>query len=320
NGRAAARFTVFPQVVLRGSLGTGFRAPSLGQSYFSSTATNFIGGIPKDIVTLPVAGADARALGAQPLRPEKSHNYSAGVALQPLRALSLTVDYYQIILSDRIVLSGNFIGPAVENYFTTQGRAVSGARYFTNAVGTKTGGVDVVANYGLDFGSHGASKFTLGYNRTQTKITNIKPTPVALGSQGETLFDKAERARIEEGQPRSNVLASINYDVGHFGLNLRGQRFGAVTARNAPSTPQVLDQKFGAKTITDVALTYRFVDRLSFTAGADNVLDVYPDVNNQVGNGTSFGGNANFGIFPYNQVSPFGFNGRFIYGRLSYGF
>jgi iron complex outermembrane receptor protein len=322
NGRAAARFTVIPQVVLRGSLGTGFRAPSLGQEYFSSTATNFVNGVPNDILTLPVESQDAKALGASSLRPEKSHNYSAGVALQPLPTLGLTIDYYQILISDRIVLSGNFIGPAIQTYFASQGRAVNGARYFTNAVDTKTGGVDVVANYGYDLGSAGALKFTAGYNRTQSKVIHIAPTPAALGNQGETLFDRVEKARIEEGQPRSNVLASIMYDIDKLGFTVRGQRFGAVWSRNSISSnpaTQVRDQNFGAKIITDVSASYRLLDRLSLTVGSDNVFDVYPDENNQLGNSTSFSGNSNFGIFPYNQVSPFGFNGRFVYGRVSYG-
>jgi len=321
NGRAAARFTIVPQVVLRGSLGTGFRAPSLGQSYFSSTATNFISGVPNDILTLPVESQDAKALGAQSLRPEKSHNYSAGVALEPLPTLGVTVDYYQIVMSDRIVLSGNFIGSAIQNYFLAQGRFVNGARYFTNAINTKTGGVDVVANYGYNLGTAGALKFTAGYNRTQSKVTHIKPTPALLGNQGETLFDRVERARIEEGQPRSNVLASVMYDVKRWSFTVRGQRFGAVTSRNPLSSnpaTQVRDQTFGAKVITDVSGSYRVLDRLTITIGSDNVFDVYPDRNNQIGNNTTFGGNSNFGIFPYNQISPFGFNGRFVYGRLAY--
>ena len=322
NGKLAARYTIIPQVVLRGALGTGFRAPSLGQSYFQSTATNFISGVPKDVLTLPVEGADARALGATSLRPEKSRNYSLGVALEPLPTLGLTVDYYQITISDRIVLSENFVGPQIENYFLAQGRTVSGARFFTNAIDTKTGGVDVVANYGFNFGPRGAMKLTAGYNRTDTHVTHVDNTPSQLQGQQEVLFGRVERARIEEGQPRSNLLASLNYDVRRLGVSVRGQRFGAVTVRNPISSnpaTQVQDQTFGAKTITDVSVSYRFLDRLTLTAGSDNVFDVYPDKNNQTGSvSANFSGNANFGIFPYNQVSPFGFNGRFVYGRFAY--
>ena len=315
NGRAAVRFTIIPQVVLRGSAGTGFRAPSLGQSYFSSTATNFINGEPKDVLTLPVAGADAQGLGAKPLRPEKSHNFGAGVALAPMPALGITVDVYQILISDRIVLSENFVGPQIENYFSAKGRTVSGARFFTNAIDTKSGGVDVVASYGLDFADLGTLKLTAGYNRNQTKVTHVDPTPPELVGQEEVLFGKVERARIEEGQPRSNVLASAQYDFGSFGFTLRGQRFGSVVTR---STNATLDQRFGAKTITDVALSYRMMGRLTLTAGADNVFDVYPDPNDKGANSATSSGNSNFGIFPYSQFSPFGFNGRFVYGRVSY--
>ena len=106
---------------------------------------------------------------------------------------------------------------------------------------------------------------------------------------------------------------------------LRTQRFGEVTNRNALdiNTGQVTipDQTFGAKWITDVSLSLRVPPRVTFTVGADNVFDVYPDANSDPGSATSNrAGNANFGIFPYNQYSPFGFNGRFLYARLSAGF
>ena len=135
-------------------MSTGFRAPSLGQEYFSSTATNFIAASPFDIRTFPVNTAEARVLGARDLEPERSVNLGAGFALEPVRGLALTADYYRIKIKNRIVLSDNFTGAAVQALFTNAGLiGVSGGRFFSNAIDTRSNGVDVVANYGVTLGS-----------------------------------------------------------------------------------------------------------------------------------------------------------------------
>lgn len=94
--KLATRFQLAPPVALRGSLSTGFRAPHLAQQWFSSTATNFIGGVPFENKTFPVTDPVARALGAQPLKPETSLNESVGLTWQPTDAFTSSVDFYQI--------------------------------------------------------------------------------------------------------------------------------------------------------------------------------------------------------------------------------
>ncbi|MBA3344611.1 MAG: TonB-dependent receptor, partial [Gemmatimonadales bacterium] len=194
---------------------------------------------------------------------------------------------------------------------------IGGARYFTNAIDTRTLGVDVVANYGLAIGAAGTLRLTGGYNYNVSRVLRVDATPAALSAFQQTLFDRIERARIEVGQPRSTVVLSgvLNYE--DLGITLRTQRFGEVTSFNTPPDGS-LDQTFGAKWVTDVSASYTFAGRLTATAGVDNVFDVYPDANNQ-GDATT-AGNNNFGIFPYNGISPFGFNGSYYYGRLSFTF
>src|SRR6185369_9828804 len=109
DGKLTARLQLHTRLVARGSISTGFRAPSLGQSYFSSTATNFLnlgqGLVPVESLTLPVNSAAAQVLGAVPLKPESSRHASAGVVVTPLPRLEVAVDYYRIAIADRIVLS-----------------------------------------------------------------------------------------------------------------------------------------------------------------------------------------------------------------------
>ncbi len=121
NGKVTARFEPIPGFAVRGAISTGFKTPSLGQSHFSATSTNFINGQPFENRTFPVSSPVAQALGAQPLTAEKSQNYSFGVALNPVKNLAVTADYYQILIDDRIVFSGNLNQPAVVTFLANQG-------------------------------------------------------------------------------------------------------------------------------------------------------------------------------------------------------
>jgi iron complex outermembrane receptor protein len=318
DGKITARFEPIPGFAVRGAIATGFRAPSLGQSFFSATSTNFIGGVPFENRTFPVNTGVAQALGARELTAEKSENYSFGVALNPVKNLSVTADYYQILIDDRIVFSGNFTGTAIRDFLAAQGfPGVAGARYFTNAIDTRTLGVDVVANYGFAIGATSTLRFIGGYNYNINRVLRVAPTPPALSAFQETLFDRIERTRIERGQPRSNFSLSGVFNYNALGITARTQRFGEVTVFDLPADGS-LDQTFSAKWITDVSASYTFMERLTLTAGADNIFDVYPDPH-RFGNATT-AGNSTFGILRYNQHSPFGFNGAFYYGRLTVGF
>ena len=324
-GKLTGRFALTEKLALRGAFATGFRAPSLQQSFFTSQATTFVNGQPVDIKTLPVASREARLLGATDLKPENSVNISGGITLQPMSSFTLTADYYNIAISDRIVLSENFIGTGIQAFFTANGfPAVNGGRYFTNAIDTKTRGLDVVANYGLDLKSSGVLRLTAGYNQNRTKVTKVVVnTPAQLGNLNEQLFGQAERGRIEVGQPRNNLLLTANYDRKRLSLTVRTQRFGEVTSIAALATGtarQVPNQTYRAKFISDLSASYRFFNRATLTLGADNLFDVYPDQNKDRGDlATNYAGQGTFGVFRYSGLSPFGFNGRYLYARAAFG-
>lgn len=310
NGKLATRFQVLQGFNLRGAVSTGFRAPSLHQSFFSSTATNFIGGVPFDIRTFPVKDTVARVLGATDLKPEKSVNLSLGVALEPIKTLSVTIDYYYIGIKYRIVFSENFVGNDVKDLLASKGlTGVGGARFFTNAIDTRTEGLDAVANLGLDLTDAGFLRLTAGYNRNNNHVTRVTKTPPELSAQQEKLFGRVERARIEDGQPKDNVVLAANWSRKSLTANVRAQRFGSVVAFD-PKSDGTFDNFYGAKVITDVSLEWQSPWAVRFAVGADNVGDVYPDKN--------IAGTDNAGIFPYSGISPFGFNGRFVYARLSW--
>ncbi len=189
---------------------------------------------------------------------------------------------------------------------------VGGARYFTNAVDTRTSGIDFVAGYGFPIGASANLRMTAGFNKSKNVVTKVQPTPGVLAGFQETLFDRVERTRVEKGQPSTNLNFGAIVTRREWTFNARTQRFGKVVSFGTPADGS-LDQTFNGKWITDLSASYTYNRRLTLMLGADNVFDVYPD-KNSAGSAT-VGGNANFGIFPYNAISPFGFNGRFAYVR-----
>jgi iron complex outermembrane receptor protein len=315
DGKLATRFEPISGFALRAGVQTGFRAPSLSQSYFSAVSTNFInvGGVntPFEIRTFAIGSPGATLLGARELEAEESVNYSAGITARPFESLSLTADYYSVEIDNRIVLSGNFIDPSVRTLLENNGIfGVSGARYFTNAIDTRTRGIDLVMQYGLSLAPRGLLRFTAGHNQNKTKVTRVAPTPPQLAAVSTALFDRVQRALFEVGQPRNNTSLTANYSMGGLSFNVHTQRFGKVT-EYMPAVTGAQDQTFGAKWVTDLALSYKFFDRVALTVGGNNVTDQYPD--------TAITANQTRGIYPFDaSSSTWGINGAYYYVKASY--
>jgi iron complex outermembrane recepter protein len=312
SGKLSGRFEFTDRYAARGTVSTGFRAPALSQQFYSTTATTFIDGVPFEIRTFPVDDPAAIAMGAEPLEAETSVNYSVGLVSRPLDALSVTIDVYRIEIDDRIILSENLTGAAVADFLTAQGfPGVTGGRYFTNAVDTKTEGVDLVALYSLDFARSNLD-LTFAYNWNRTEVTKIRPNPPELEAIGLELvrFARVEEGRITDGTPRDKIILGADYTVSDWDVQLTATRFGEwKVLSNNPA----LDQTFGSEILVDLAVSYTWQDRLRLTVGADNLFDTYPDKSNPSG---FFTGN----VAPYPAVAPFGYNGRFVYGRIRYSF
>ncbi|MBN8717218.1 MAG: TonB-dependent receptor [Stenotrophomonas sp.] len=307
-GKLSLRYVFSDAVALRATASTGFHAPSLQQQYYQTTSTNFIGGIPFDLVTFRVTNPAGIALGAEPLKPEKSRNLSLGLVLTPANGLYLTADAYRIKVTDRISLSENLTSTAVRNYLNTHGfPAVAGGRYFTNALDTTTTGIDLVGTYTWKLAASSVD-WTLSYNYNKTTVDRVAPNPPALTAIDPTAlrFGRVELGRFEVGAPRDKFVLGAQWNLGAWKLGANLSRYGKFTIRN--SNP-ALDQTFGAKWLTDLSASYRS-GGWEFALGADNVFDTYPD---QV-----IPPNTNSGQLIWPTQSPFGFNGAYYYGRVSY--
>ncbi|HEX4853447.1 TonB-dependent receptor [Arenimonas sp.] len=312
NWKLSSRYEFNRAVAVRATVSTGFRAPSLQQQYFQSTATNFIGGVPFDIATLRVNNPAAIALGAEPLRAEESTNASIGLVLQPAEGLYVTIDAYQIEVDDRITLSENLTSTAVRNYLNANGfPGLGGGRYFTNAIDTTTRGVDIVGTYAWQL-QDSTLDLTLGYNYNKTDIDRVAANPAALTAIDPTAlrFGRVELARFEVGAPRDKLVAGGVWKTGAFEFAATATRYGEFTVlfgNNPADTSR--DQTYGAEWTLDLSASYTH-ERWRFTLGADNVLDSYPD--------EVLFANSTSGQLPYSGSSPFGFNGAYLYANASY--
>jgi iron complex outermembrane receptor protein len=307
-GKLTGRYAFHDAIALRATVSTGFHAPSLQQQYYQTTSTNFIGGIPFDLVTFRVNHPAAVALGAEPLKAEESDNLSLGLVLTPVEDLYVTIDAYRIKVKDRITLSENLTSTAVRTYLNNNGFPdVTGGRYFTNALDTTTTGVDVVGTYSWKLAGS-TLDLTAGYNYNKTEIDRIAENPATLEAIDPTAvrFGRVELGRFEVGAPRDKFFLNSIWTVGNFKAGATVTRYGEFTIRNANPA---LDQTFDPKWLLDLSFSYT-LNSWEFTLGGDNVLDKYPD--------EVIFANSTSGQLPYPTQSPFGFNGAYAYARVGY--
>jgi len=308
-GKVSGRYDFTDNVGVRAAFSTGFRAPSVHQQFFTSTATVFIDGNPAETGTFRASSDVAAALGGQELEPEESTNYSAGIVIQLDNGIYATVDGYKIDIDDRIVLTENLSGAAVEAVLAANNVQAGRARFFINGVDTETEGLDVILGYKTST-SLGYLDLSAALNLTETEVTRV-PTNDAIPSL--TLFSTSNTISFEQGAPTSKLVlnANLTTDAGH-NFNLRGTNYGKVTiGSNTPSNVYDLESKF----IVDAAATFAVTEAVSMGGGVDNAFDVYPTDPSAAASGTFTGG-----IFPLSSRSPFGFAGRFVYGKVSYNF
>ncbi|HMQ61388.1 MAG TPA: TonB-dependent receptor [Flavilitoribacter sp.] len=319
NGKFATRIELTEGLALRGAISTGFRAPSLGQSYYSAVQTTTIGTQLIETGFFPVNTKIALALGAKALEPEKSVNTSGGITYSSGK-FALTVDAYQIQIKDRVILSEQFQGltdangnDLLEQYLISQGLSAAQGSYFTNALNTKTSGIDITGRLGVNAGA-GKLKFTFSANFNKTEVTNKGDisTPDALKQYSDTpLYGDVEITRLEKANPKNVMNLIANYDLDRFTAMLRFVRYGSITwLEYGDVFGDAVSQEFSPKVITDLELGYKVSERLGVFLGSNNLLDVYPD---KFRKDLAFGG-----IFEYDGTFPSGFNGRYVYARVTY--
>jgi len=314
SGKLSARYEVTDSLAFRASAESGFRAPSLQQQYFTSTAILFINGVPFETGTYPSTSPVGVALGGEALRPEKSRNYALGTVFHR-GGFELTIDAYQIKVKDRIVLSETLTGSATAAPGTNarvlfdilSPLGASAARFFLNGVNTDTKGVDVVAHYVIHDDTAGVFDLTAAgnyndFNVTKTPSTKqtVLPTPVSL-------FARQAVLRFEKGSPKWKTSLNGDWSKDQWGATLRTTFYGDVLSPGTVADGSA-DVRTGVRGVVDLEGRYTIADRVTLAIGADNLFDAYPRQVRPDLDTTGAG--------PWTSFSPYGFNGRFVYGRV----
>jgi len=231
----------------------------------------------------------------------------------------LTVDAYQIEITDRIVLSENLLGTptgsatavAIYNLLNPPGSggSVGGGRFFINGVDTTTEGVDIVGRYRHDYSETGRVDFTVAANFNSTDVTRVPAIPAGVPIPNPpVLFNRINVLTFEEGTPKEKIVFSADLSDGPIGVTAKLQSYSDVLHPFSNTDP-AFDVHTGDKVLLDFEGRYQFNERVQLAVGVNNATDEYPDR-------TAASINTN-GALAFSNYSPFGFNGRFVYGRLS---
>jgi iron complex outermembrane receptor protein len=280
-GRVSGRYEIVPGLALRGTASTGFQAPALAALTFRQTnvtvnQTNHI---------LSVGSPEAQALGARPLKPERSTNFSFGLVAQAVSDVNLTVDLYQVRVKDRISQIGAFresthpgSGVLVQAASSSFGPDDS-ISYLINAGTTRTRGVDVVLDGKVEVGP-GALRWSLAGNYNKTKLLDVAETPAVLQQFNIVLISTTTQAQILYRAPRLKAIGSLNWESGPFSLGLRGTYYGKInrsytlTQASGPNAIELVN--VGNIFVTDLEAGYDFTERLGLRVNVNNLFDAKP--------------------------------------------
>lgn len=308
NGKLAARIKASDNINIRGSLSTGFRAPSLAQIYYNLKFTNFVGGQALESLLSPNNSPVTASFGIGPLKEEKAFNAALGFTAK-FGEFTATIDGYYIAVKDRIVLTGNFDAPQIPN--------VEAAQFFANGADTKTTGLDVILSWKTSVGDDSSFGATFLGNFNDMKIDKV-----LNGSLDEqTFFGERDKAFLLASAPDSKLSLNLNYDKNWFDAGLTFTRFSEVQLLDFQMFEDPADyggfnqqiiaatDTYGAKVVTDLNLGFRLSENLKLNAGSNNLFNVYPD---QQDDWTEGGG--------YWDSVQMGFGGAYYYLKMNYKF
>lgn len=339
--KLTGRYDFTPEFAVRGTVSTGFRAPTLAEGFYSgiNVSVSSLTGI------FPANSAGAAALGISSLKPEKSTNFSAGFVVKPLSNMSITIDGYSIEIRDRIVRSSTFLGassaagsivsPSVLTALRGNGVPVDsvlaaiaggaagsvGINFFVNGVKTLTQGVDAMMTYSSDLGGAGRIQWSLSGNYNKTKIKGISLPPANV-NQAQLLFDVYAQADLTKTTPKWRATAGAYWTWGDLTLNLRESYYGSSYSIISTPTNGSARERLSVHPafITDLEVGYQLADPLKISIGANNLFNKYPAKYPQFIRDQQYAASSTAYISQYPSFSPYGVNGGYYYARINVGF
>lgn len=318
-GKLSARYDFTPRLAVRATISNGFRAPTLAEENYTNIA------VSPTYATGQVAvnSVAARALGARPLKPERSTNLDAGIVAEPVHNLHVAVDVYQIDIRDRIIEGGTYKGPDALAALESQGISLPanldpntvGAQFFQNGASTRTQGLDLTANYPTSLGRFGHVVWNGAIDLNRTTIRHISDD-----QNGNPLLNAQDVGYLTTASPRSKIILSAFWKLGRYDATLRETRWGQVkdqmTYQEGPNyQSNSVFYPFTAKPrfITDLELGVQITPGVHFAIGANNLLNTHPT---RIPAETRY-----LGVPVYDDVvSQVGIDGGFYYGRVNLSF
>ncbi|MBL4745462.1 MAG: TonB-dependent receptor [Flavobacteriaceae bacterium] len=279
-------------LAFRTSISTGFRAPSLAQRFYNTTITDFQGGVAQETIIANNESALAEAFGIEKLKEETALSIGAGFTYNQGR-FSATIDGYYAAIKDRIVLSGGFDASGLI-------LGVSNAQFFSNALDTKTIGIDIVLSYNTTFGNSKLGVNLVG-NINNMELGDVHVNEKLKGKE-DTFFGLREKYFLLASAPNNKFSLNTSYEYKKLSTNLRFTRFGKVELIDWLDTIDT----YSPKITTDFSATYPLCNRIKLTMGANNIFNIYPDIQDTE---TESGG-----LWDPVQM---GFSGAFYYARIA---
>ena len=324
--KASGAYTISDKYTLRSSLSTGFRAPTLHQIYTQKAQYSFVpgqgiqvGGLVNNV------SSQAGLLGISKLKQETSTNFTLGLGGKVNRNLSFTVDYYSINVEDRIVLGSEITGTEFDddgvNIGTTplddilRDNNLSDLSFFSNALDTKTSGIDVVIGYNKIEAGEGMLGFNLSGNYViENARDGTVKNPSIVSAAGQSVVNATQEALFFTSRPEMKWILGTTYDINKWGFNLNNTYFGKTTFKQQGMDSN-LRTEFTPKVVTDLGINYNATEKLTIALNVNNLFDVLPEWSFKAENaaGSALLGDA---AFIKNQSNLITFNQR--YSQMTY--
>jgi iron complex outermembrane receptor protein len=331
--KVTGRYDFTPQYAVRGTISSGFRAPTLAEEYYANVNVGPITAFAQ----LPPNSPGAASIGVNGLKPEQSNNYSVGFVAHPIPKLTATIDVYDIIIKDRIVSSGNIYGtgnptgfnsPAVNaaldsfvgptSAATLAGDQMTGVNLFANGLSTRTEGVEFVLTYSDSYGEWGHVDWSVAGAYNDTKVTKINASSPTYAPQ--TLYDESALSYLTDASPKVKIVFGALWTKDLWTVTAHETVYGESSEKGLGDDGIYYTSKISTTAITDLDIAYQFHSNIKFSVGANNLFNQYPDKLNPALVHSYVADDDNAAVAKYPDFSPFGINGGYYYGKVTLTF
>ncbi|MBU2876838.1 TonB-dependent receptor plug domain-containing protein [Aliiglaciecola lipolytica] len=307
-GKLSARYEINSDLALRGTVSTGFKAPTPGQLFSERTSQ----GLDTNTLNIFTTGrfspeGDVAAVLSQredvtinPLEAEESNNLSAGIVYRHDSGFHSSLDFYRVDVDNRLSTSSTYTVSDEERIQFASlgvpgGESITRVNFYQNDFDTRTTGIDVVIGYTTDL-NQGVLSVTSALNHNKTEVLN-----------GSLVGNDTTRNRFENILPQNTANLSLNYQMDVVSVMARVRYYGSWTDYSGNSDGDVF-QDFDGEFFTDLSASYNVSEKLTLNFGAENIFDSYPQEAVY---------QANRGLI-YSRNAPYDTDGRNLYIRASF--